>query len=58
MVRVGGFSARFVHLSPEAQDEIIRRRRHRDYGSGREPPSGVVLAGHLSPVGGLGAIRC
>ena len=30
MVRVGGFSARFVHLSPQAQDEIIRRRRHRD----------------------------
>ncbi len=29
MVRVGGFSARFVHLSPEVQNEIIHRVRHR-----------------------------
>ena len=28
MVRVGGYSARFVHLSPELQDEIISRMRH------------------------------
>ncbi len=28
MVRVGGYSARFVHLSPELQDEIIARLRH------------------------------
>ena len=29
MVRVGGYSARFVHLPPEMQEEIIGRRRHR-----------------------------
>lgn len=29
LVRVGGFSARFVSLSPELQDEIINRLRHR-----------------------------
>jgi formate C-acetyltransferase len=29
MVRVGGYSARFVHLEPELQDEIIGRMRHR-----------------------------
>jgi formate C-acetyltransferase len=28
VVRVGGYSARFVHLSPEVQDEIINRMRH------------------------------
>jgi formate C-acetyltransferase len=28
VVRVGGYSARFVHLSPELQDEIINRMRH------------------------------
>lgn len=28
MVRVGGFSARFVALPPEIQDEIIERRRY------------------------------
>ena len=28
MVRVGGYSARFVHLEPELQDEIIQRIRH------------------------------
>ena len=28
MVRVGGFSARFVTLSPEVQQEIVTRRRH------------------------------
>ena len=28
MVRVGGYSARFVHLSPDVQDEIINRMRH------------------------------
>jgi len=28
MVRVGGYSARFVHLSRELQDEIISRVRH------------------------------
>ena len=28
MVRVGGYSARFVHLEPELQDEIINRIRH------------------------------
>ena len=28
IVRVGGFSARFVALSPELQQEIIARRRH------------------------------
>ena len=28
MVRVGGYSARFVNLSPEVQDEIIGRMRH------------------------------
>ena len=28
MVRVGGFSARFVTLGPELQDEIIQRYRH------------------------------
>ena len=28
VVRVGGYSARFVHLSPEVQDEIITRMRH------------------------------
>lgn len=29
MVRIGGFSGRFVACSPELQDEIIARRRHR-----------------------------
>jgi len=29
MVRVGGYSARFVTLSPELQQEITTRRRHR-----------------------------
>ena len=28
VVRVGGYSARFVHLSAEVQDEIINRMRH------------------------------
>ena len=28
VVRVGGFSARFVHLSPDIQDEIINRVHH------------------------------
>ena len=28
MVRVGGFAARFVTLSPELQDEIVTRHRH------------------------------
>lgn len=28
MVRVGGYSARFVHLTPDVQDEIINRMRH------------------------------
>lgn len=28
VVRVGGYSARFVHLTPELQDEIIGRMRH------------------------------
>ena len=28
MVRVGGFSARFIYLSPALQDEIISRVRH------------------------------
>lgn len=28
VVRVGGYSARFVHLSPAVQDEIINRMRH------------------------------
>lgn len=28
VVRVGGFSAYFIHLSPEVQDEIIRRTEH------------------------------
>lgn len=28
MVRVGGFSARFVSLGPEFQEEILRRRRY------------------------------
>jgi formate C-acetyltransferase len=28
LVRVGGYSARFVSLSPELQDEIITRHRH------------------------------
>ncbi len=28
MVRVGGFSARFVNLGPDFQDEIIRRKRY------------------------------
>jgi pyruvate-formate lyase len=28
MVRVGGFSARFINLSQELQDEIIGRYRH------------------------------
>ena len=28
IVRVGGFSARFINLSPELQDEIINRYRH------------------------------
>ena len=28
MVRVGGYSARFVHLSADVQDEIINRMRH------------------------------
>lgn len=28
MIRVGGFSARFVTLSKEVQDEIINRKRH------------------------------
>jgi formate C-acetyltransferase len=30
LVRVGGFSARFVTLSPELQEEIIGRHRHRN----------------------------
>ena len=29
IVRVGGFSARFVALAPELQEEIITRHRHR-----------------------------
>jgi pyruvate-formate lyase len=29
MVRVGGFSARFVALSADVQDEVLTRRRHR-----------------------------
>jgi len=28
MVRVGGFSARFVNLGPDTQDEIIKRKRY------------------------------
>jgi len=28
MVRVGGYSARFVQLDPQTQEEIIRRRRY------------------------------
>ena len=28
VVRVGGYSARFVHLTPAVQDEIINRMRH------------------------------
>ncbi len=28
IVRVGGFSARFVHLTPDLQDDIIKRHRH------------------------------
>ncbi|MBQ9803020.1 MAG: hypothetical protein IJW51_08145 [Clostridia bacterium] len=28
MVRVGGYSARFIYLEPELQDEIISRMRH------------------------------
>ena len=28
VVRVGGYSARFVHLNPAIQDEIINRMRH------------------------------
>ena len=28
VVRVGGYSARFVHLTPDVQDEIINRMRH------------------------------
>ena len=28
VVRVGGYSARFVHLSEAIQDEIINRMRH------------------------------
>ncbi|MCL5959092.1 MAG: hypothetical protein M1358_07180 [Chloroflexi bacterium] len=28
VVRVGGFSAYFIHLSPEVQDEIIQRTEH------------------------------
>jgi pyruvate-formate lyase len=28
MVRIGGYSGRFVACAPELQDEIIRRRRH------------------------------
>jgi pyruvate-formate lyase len=28
MVRVGGYSARFVNLGPELQEEIIARRRY------------------------------
>ncbi|HOS93999.1 MAG TPA: glycine radical domain-containing protein, partial [Armatimonadota bacterium] len=28
MVRVGGFSARFVNLSPVIQQEIVARRRY------------------------------
>ena len=27
-VRVGGYSARFINLSPSLQDEIINRKRH------------------------------
>ena len=29
IVRVGGYSARFINLSIELQDEIINRMRHR-----------------------------
>ena len=29
VVRVGGYSARFVHLTPDVQDEIIHRMRHK-----------------------------
>ena len=28
IVRVGGYSARFVNLTPELQDEILARMRH------------------------------
>jgi pyruvate-formate lyase len=28
VVRVSGFSARFVELPPEVQDDIMRRRMH------------------------------
>jgi formate C-acetyltransferase len=28
IVRVGGFSARFVDLTPDLQDDIIKRHRH------------------------------
>ena len=29
VVRVGGYSARFVNLNPAVQDEIINRKRHK-----------------------------
>ena len=29
IVRVGGYSARFVNLRPELQEEIINRMRHK-----------------------------
>ena len=29
LVRVGGFSARFTLLSPQLQDEIVQRYRHK-----------------------------